>query len=297
MAKNNIQNVDRIPGGFYIKARCIQQSDIATAPPHVREIWDWLIMNAAHKGSGKIKRGQLLTSYREILDGLCWYVGYRKCTYTKSQCETAMKTMTKHAMITTTKTTRGMIITVLNYDKFQNPKNYDNHTITSTKPKREPQWHDTIYKNEKNVIIPTSVGIGAKAPSRAKAKAKIKTKTKQPAPPTLEQVKEYFLANGYPEETAERFFHCYENGNPPWHDTKGNPVLAWKQKAHSVWFKKENKNNTREKSAWERLQDSQLNQARMLRAIREREQQHEQTTSDNCKRVCAIEHGPADPDS
>ena len=46
--------------------------------------------------------------------------------YTRSQTETAMKTLTKAMMITTMKTTRGMIITVCNYELYQNPKNYDN---------------------------------------------------------------------------------------------------------------------------------------------------------------------------
>ncbi len=33
-------------------------------------------------------------------------------------------------MITTAKTTRGMIITILNYEKYQNPKNYETHSET-----------------------------------------------------------------------------------------------------------------------------------------------------------------------
>ena len=38
----------KIKGGYYIKARQIQQSKIAYAPPYVREIWDWLLMQANH---------------------------------------------------------------------------------------------------------------------------------------------------------------------------------------------------------------------------------------------------------
>lgn len=149
-------NPKKISGGYYIKARCIQESDISNAPPHVREIWDWFIMKANHKDYKNIKRGELLTSYNDILEGLCWYVGYRKCRYTKAQCETATKYLTRHEMITTKRTTRGMIVTVLNYDRFQNHRNYENHKEECNEPTREPQWHDTINKNVKEIIIHSS---------------------------------------------------------------------------------------------------------------------------------------------
>ena len=41
--------VAKIKGGYYIKARQIQDSEIAHSPPHFREIWDWLIKEANHK--------------------------------------------------------------------------------------------------------------------------------------------------------------------------------------------------------------------------------------------------------
>lgn len=137
----------KIQGGYYIKARKIQDSDIATAPPHVREIWDWLIKEANHEDKGKIKRGQCVRSYRDIQDGLHWMVGWRKVTYSKNNCETAMNWLKNHSMIHTAKTTRGFVITIENYDHYQNPENYDGtyrkHTGTIQPPA-------TINKNEKN---------------------------------------------------------------------------------------------------------------------------------------------------
>jgi hypothetical protein len=147
--------MSKIKGGYYIKARKIQESDIATAPPHTREIWDWILKEANHKDkkcSGiLIKRGQLLRSYKDIQEGLKWKVGWRTERYSKHQCEIAMKGLKKATMITTTKTTRGMLITVLNYDKYQNPKNYDSHNEHYKKATRKPQTADTINKNDKNV--------------------------------------------------------------------------------------------------------------------------------------------------
>lgn len=57
--------------------------------------------------------------------------------------------------------------------------------------------------------------------------------------PVLEDVKKFFSENGYTEESAEKAFRYYEDGN--WHDSKGNKVKNWKQKMRVVWFKDENK--------------------------------------------------------
>lgn len=57
--------------------------------------------------------------------------------------------------------------------------------------------------------------------------------------PLLEDVKKFFSENGYTEESAEKAFRYYEDGN--WHDSKGNKVKNWKQKMRVVWFKDENK--------------------------------------------------------
>jgi hypothetical protein len=145
---------DRIVGGYYLKARKIQSSWIAHAPPHVREIWDWLLMNANFRDRGTLKAGQIATSYNEIREGLHWMVGYRKERYTKSQCEIAMKLLTKATMITTMKTTRGLIITINNYLYYQNPQNYENHNENYTRATRKPHESHTITEEcnkEKNV--------------------------------------------------------------------------------------------------------------------------------------------------
>jgi len=121
-----------IEGGYYIKARKIQESTIQHSPPHFREVWDWLLMKANHtprKSNGRvIERGQVFCTYGDIREGLHWWVGARKMRYSKSQIESAFKAYKRATMVTTSKTTRGMLITLLNYDYYQNPKNYENHT-------------------------------------------------------------------------------------------------------------------------------------------------------------------------
>ena len=119
----------KIKGGYYIKARCIKNSSICKAPPYVREIWDYLLREANHsdqKYNGFIvKRGQLFKSYKDIREDLCWYVGYRKEKYNENQTKKGMRYLVKELMIATTKEPRGVLITVCNYDYFQDPKNYE----------------------------------------------------------------------------------------------------------------------------------------------------------------------------
>lgn len=136
-----------IDGGCILLARRIQEGWISGAPPHVREIWLWILLNSNWKDHGDIKRGEVLTTYNQILDDLSWYVGFRKERYSKWNCETAMKLLMKHDMITTRRTTRGMIITVCNYDHYQDMDNYENHNGGSMRTTREP--HEIRHDKER----------------------------------------------------------------------------------------------------------------------------------------------------
>ena len=143
--------------GYYIKSRSIEDSEIAHAPPHVREIWDYLLRTANHsdkKVAGiVVKRGQTIRSYRDIQEDLHWMVGWRKETYKKWHCEISMKWLMNRQMVTTTKTTRGMLITICNYDHYQDQKNYENDSESHKKATRKPQSTDTINKHKKKENI------------------------------------------------------------------------------------------------------------------------------------------------
>ena len=119
---NHLCEIKMIEGGFYLKARCIQNADIAHAPPHVREIWDWLLLKASFNDGKILKRGQVFVSYSMIIDALSWNVGWRKMHYSRSDCENAMKALRKAGMITTKKTTRGLLVTICKYEYYQNIK-------------------------------------------------------------------------------------------------------------------------------------------------------------------------------
>ena len=69
-----------IKGGYILQPRRIDESDIMDSPPHVREIWAYILRKANHSDTDKFKRGQLFTSYKQIINDLSWHVGYRKET-------------------------------------------------------------------------------------------------------------------------------------------------------------------------------------------------------------------------
>jgi len=182
-----------IKGGYYLKARKIQESAIARMPPHVREIWDWLLMKAMFTDGIHLQRGQVLASYDDIREGLHWFVGWRKMMYSKWDCEKAMKVLMKATMITTQKTTRGLIITILNYSEYQDPKNYESHTESHRKATRKPQTTDTIDKNDKNYknvntniedfVLPQNI-----KPETWSAYLEMRKVIKKPATPTAQKL-------------------------------------------------------------------------------------------------------------
>jgi uncharacterized protein YdaU (DUF1376 family) len=57
--------------------------------------------------------------------------------------------------------------------------------------------------------------------------------------PSINEVKQFFIENGYTELSGEKAWNYYNDGN--WHDSSGKPVKSWKQKMRVVWFKDENK--------------------------------------------------------
>lgn len=102
-------------------------SAIMDMPAHYLKLWMWMLNNASWKDGTQIKKGQLLTSIAAMQKAGGHSVGYRRVDLTKDQVRSCYEALTKQQMIATTKTTRGMIITICNYSKFQTVENYEAH--------------------------------------------------------------------------------------------------------------------------------------------------------------------------
>jgi len=141
----------KIPGGYILQPRVWDESYAAHFPPVVRELWYWLIRNVSHKDYKTCKRGEGYFSLKDIQDGLSWSVGYRKETYSKPQLTKSLRRLREENMIETTKETRGIRVTIIKYDRYQNPENYESNGEGNTKETRRQRKGHTIDKNYKNV--------------------------------------------------------------------------------------------------------------------------------------------------
>lgn len=91
-------------------------------------------------------------------------------------------------------------------------------------------------KRKENNIPPTAVSV-----LKDKSSNTDTVKPSKFVPPTLEEVKAFFKQKGYTESAAVRAFEYYNEMG--WRDSKNKPVLNWKSKMISVWFKDEHKLN------------------------------------------------------
>lgn len=133
---------NKIKGGATIWARKTINSDIFYwKPDKWFKIWFYLVNRVNHKRNKQFERGSCFTTYREISD-------ITKAT--KNQIDQFMRWTKKNEMLTTQKTTQGMILNIINYDIYQDFNNYKNDTENETQTKHKRNTNDTINNNDKN---------------------------------------------------------------------------------------------------------------------------------------------------
>ncbi len=120
-------NQEPIQGGFILISRKLLKSGIMEKPPLYTTLWIWMLMQASYKDHGNLKRGQFFTSLEGMRKAMIHKVGYCEVRPTIKEIRGVTKFLTKARMMVTTKVTHGMIITILNYDYYQNAKNYEGH--------------------------------------------------------------------------------------------------------------------------------------------------------------------------
>ncbi len=83
---------------------------------------------ASYKNHGDLKRGQFFTSLTRIQKAMAHKVGFRLVKPSIKEIRGAMKILMKSHMVGTMKVTHGQVITIVNYDLYQNPENYEGHS-------------------------------------------------------------------------------------------------------------------------------------------------------------------------
>jgi hypothetical protein len=164
-----------IPGGYILLSRRTLESGIMQKPPLYFKIWAWLLLRAQYTNYGDLRRGQVRTSIPEIQEAMSYYVGYRKEKPSKKEvwgvlewlrnpscaqsCEHPYegnaKVTTAEPMIETTKVTHGMVINIVKYSYYQNPKNYEGNSVgndegTTKDARRKRQGNNSSKKDIRN---------------------------------------------------------------------------------------------------------------------------------------------------
>jgi hypothetical protein len=143
--------------GYILIARKILDGQIWDKPPLYLKLWIWMLMQARFKDTGNLKRGQFFTTIDEMRRVMNYKIGYRKVVPTRKEIRGAYESLTKgHTkgttkgpMISVTKGTRGMVITILNYEKYQNIKNYERHTENNHEGHTEGHYREHTKKERK----------------------------------------------------------------------------------------------------------------------------------------------------
>jgi hypothetical protein len=148
--------------GAFVISRSIFESEIWYKPPEYLKIWLYLIGKANHKGrkyGGHFcERGQYFCDYNELREQLKYKIGYRNSAYNDSYMKNLMKYLRSTLMVTPVKKPRGLLITITNYDSYQDLSNYENSSEdsnekTNCKPtvNQMPLSINKNYKNDKNL--------------------------------------------------------------------------------------------------------------------------------------------------
>ena len=215
--------------GYILVSRNLLESDVF-ASQKLLKIWIWCLCKANFKdktiplkvGKGEtivnIKRGSFLFGRNKAEDELF---------IDGSTIYKSIKKLEEMDMINIKSNNQYSIITINNYDTYQDNKTYkvttkeqpSNNQVTS---KEQPSNTTNTLTNDKNVNNEKKVN-----------------RTNKFVPPTLLEVEGYFLENGYTSESGKKAFNYYNVAS--WKDSTGKQVKNWKQKMQSVWFKDENK--------------------------------------------------------
>lgn len=134
-------DTEYIPDGCILLARKLQESDIWYKPPAWLKIWIYILQEVNHADRRRFKRGENFFNAKEMA---------LFCGVTVNTIEHFMKWAKSAELVAVRKTTRGSIIFVLQYNKYQTLDNYKNGTEAEEAAEQKRNRSGTINKYDKN---------------------------------------------------------------------------------------------------------------------------------------------------
>lgn len=145
-------NGDFIFGGCVLLARAILESEVMTWPAWQFRLWVIMLLRACHKASPahRLARGQLRATQLQLRDWATCYAGKRPVRPSFPQLTKFIHRLRENNMVETARATRGMVITILGYDRYQRIANYESNHESATKVERKQPKGRTKYMNDIN---------------------------------------------------------------------------------------------------------------------------------------------------
>ncbi|KKK78988.1 hypothetical protein LCGC14_2838030 [marine sediment metagenome] len=125
--------------GYVLLARQIVDSEIFGKPASWLKIFIYLVTQAQYEPYKKLLRGQCYTTYADIAQA---------CGVTRGQIDHATRFMKSKKMLATRKATRGMVVTICNYDTYQDTGRYQSDAESDTKATQKRHTRDAIKENK-----------------------------------------------------------------------------------------------------------------------------------------------------
>ena len=202
--------------------RKIMDTPLYLSEPFTRmQAWIDLLLLANHKegffyvrgNKVVVGRGQIGTSSRTLANRWQW---------SRGKVERFLQDLEESGQIKPQKTNVITLISICNYDEYQNtePQNepQTSHRQTTDEPQTDPNKNDKNVNNENN------------------DKKRSEGKTSRFTPPTLQEIKDYIKTKGY-SVNAEVFFEYYNNNG--W--VVGNKKMKSWESTITIWEKREEK--------------------------------------------------------
>lgn len=150
--------------GFIVLSRKIVESELFSKPPLYLKVWVYLLTRAQYQDYKGLKRGQLFVSIPELQDACTHYIGNRKVKpskdqifnileYFRKQPESNAESNENQPMITTAKTTRGLIVNIEKYSLYQDFSNYEANAETDENSISKPTPPLVETRHYKETII------------------------------------------------------------------------------------------------------------------------------------------------
>jgi len=135
----------KIPGGYILLSRQIIDSVIFYSKPDKwLKIWLYILSKVNFDTDSDYERGSGFVEYKKIV----YFTGA-----TRDQIKHCIEYLKTRHMIATQKATRGMHLTVNNYNFYQNPSNYESHTETQNKATQKPHYRKEGEKFKKSLLL------------------------------------------------------------------------------------------------------------------------------------------------